>query len=112
MNQSNSKTQKTSKQKKPKKLKAKKEKDQEKSATFNIKQNIIVFLELNCIKKRKENVVYVNGGCVIAVMNIQKLNLTMEEILLDKFFLEKLIREGKSLAFYAIINKVETLNMP
>jgi len=36
----------------------------------------------------------------------------MEEILLDKFFLEKMIREGKSLAFYAIINKVETLNMP
>jgi hypothetical protein len=34
----------------------------------------------------------------------------MEETLLDKGILEKLIKEGKSLAFYTTINKVETLN--
>jgi hypothetical protein len=36
----------------------------------------------------------------------------MEEILLDKGFLEKLIKKGKSLAFYIAINKGETLNKP
>jgi hypothetical protein len=36
----------------------------------------------------------------------------MEETLLDKGILEKLTREGKSLAFYAAVNKVETLNKP
>jgi hypothetical protein len=36
----------------------------------------------------------------------------MEETLLDKRILEKLTIEGKSLAFYTTINKVETLNKP
>jgi hypothetical protein len=36
----------------------------------------------------------------------------MEETLLDKGVLEKLIKEGKSLAFYTTINKAETLNNP
>jgi hypothetical protein len=36
----------------------------------------------------------------------------MEETLPDKAILEKLIREGKSLAFYMVVNKVETLNKP
>jgi hypothetical protein len=36
----------------------------------------------------------------------------MEEILLDKEILEKLTKEGKSLAFYTTINKAKTLNKP
>jgi hypothetical protein len=36
----------------------------------------------------------------------------MEETLPDKGILEKLIREGKSLAFYIVVKKVETLNKP
>jgi hypothetical protein len=36
----------------------------------------------------------------------------MEETFLDKGILEKLTREGKSLAFYTSINKVETINKP
>jgi hypothetical protein len=36
----------------------------------------------------------------------------MEEILPDKGVLEKLTRKGKSLAFYKVINKAETLNKP
>jgi len=36
----------------------------------------------------------------------------MEEIILDKGILEKLKRERKSLAFYTIINKAETLKKP
>jgi hypothetical protein len=36
----------------------------------------------------------------------------MEETLPDKGILKKLTREGKSLAFYTIVNKVETLNKP
>jgi hypothetical protein len=36
----------------------------------------------------------------------------MEETFLDKRILEKLTREGKSLAFYIVGNKVETLNKP
>jgi hypothetical protein len=36
----------------------------------------------------------------------------MEETLLDKEILEKLTKEGKSLAFYIAVNKVETLNKP
>jgi hypothetical protein len=43
-------------------------------------------------------------------MSIYKYSLTMEEILLDKGILEKLTREGKSLALYTSVNKVETLN--
>jgi hypothetical protein len=34
----------------------------------------------------------------------------MEKTLLDKEILEKLTREGKSLAFYTVVNKAETLN--
>jgi hypothetical protein len=34
----------------------------------------------------------------------------MKETLFNKEILEKLTREGKNLAFYATINKVETLN--
>jgi hypothetical protein len=36
----------------------------------------------------------------------------MEEIFPDKGILEKLTREGKSLAFYTNVNKAETLNKP
>jgi hypothetical protein len=36
----------------------------------------------------------------------------MEEIFPEKRILEKLIREGKNLAFYITINKIETLNKP
>jgi hypothetical protein len=36
----------------------------------------------------------------------------MEEIVLDKGILEKITREGKNLAFYITVNKVETLNKP
>jgi len=36
----------------------------------------------------------------------------MEETLPDKGILKKLTREWKSLAFYTVINKVETLNKP
>jgi hypothetical protein len=36
----------------------------------------------------------------------------MQETLPDKTILEKLTREGKSLAFYTAINKVETQNKP
>ncbi len=50
---------------------------------------------------------YVNGGYVIVTVNIQKSSLTMEETLPDKKILEKLIREGKGLAFYTVINKVK-----
>jgi len=36
----------------------------------------------------------------------------MEETLPDKGILEKLTREGKSLAFYTTINEAKTLNKP
>jgi hypothetical protein len=36
----------------------------------------------------------------------------MEETLPDNEILKKLIREGKSLAFYTIVNKVVTLSKP
>jgi hypothetical protein len=36
----------------------------------------------------------------------------MEETLPDNLLKKKLTREGKSLAFYIAINKVETLNKP
>ncbi len=55
---------------------------------------------------------YVNVDHVIVTMNIQKFSPIMEETLLNKGFLEKLIRERKSLAFYTAVNKVETLNKP
>jgi hypothetical protein len=56
--------------------------------------------------------VYVNGGRVIATMSIYKSSLTMEETFPDKGILEKLTRDGKSLAFYIAVNKAETLNKP
>jgi hypothetical protein len=34
----------------------------------------------------------------------------MEETLLDKGISKKLTREGKSVAFHTVVNKVETLN--
>jgi len=36
----------------------------------------------------------------------------MEETLPNKRILEKLTREGKSLAFYIVVDKAETLNKP
>jgi hypothetical protein len=36
----------------------------------------------------------------------------MEETLPDKGILEKLTREWKSLTFYIVVNKAETLNKP
>jgi hypothetical protein len=36
----------------------------------------------------------------------------MKETFPDKGILEKLTKEEKSLAFYTVINKVETLNKP
>jgi hypothetical protein len=36
----------------------------------------------------------------------------MEKTLFNKKILEKLTREGKSLAFYTAVNKVKTLNKP
>jgi len=36
----------------------------------------------------------------------------MEETLPNKGILEKLTREGKSLAFYKVVNKAETPNKP
>jgi hypothetical protein len=36
----------------------------------------------------------------------------MEETLPNKGILEKLTREGKSLAFYIVVNKAKTLNKP
>jgi hypothetical protein len=36
----------------------------------------------------------------------------MEETLPNKGIIEKLTREGKSLAFYITVNKVATLNKP
>jgi hypothetical protein len=36
----------------------------------------------------------------------------MEETFSGKRILEKLTREGKSLTFYIVINKVKTLNKP
>ncbi len=64
------------------------------------------------LKRRKENVVYVNGGYVITAVSIQKSSLIMEETLPNKRILKKLTREGKNLAFYTTINKAETLNKP
>jgi hypothetical protein len=64
------------------------------------------------LKRRKENVVYVNDGRVIVAVSIQKSNLIMEETLRNKGILEKLTREGKSLAFYIVVNKAKTLNKP
>jgi hypothetical protein len=36
----------------------------------------------------------------------------MEETLPNKKILEELLREDKSLTFYTVVNKVETLNKP
>jgi hypothetical protein len=66
----------------------------------------------NKLKRRKENIVYVNGGHVITAVNIEKSSLTMEEIFPNKEILKKLIREGKSLVFYTNVNKAETVKKP
>jgi hypothetical protein len=47
------------------------------------------------LKRRKKNVVYVNGGHVIAAVNIQKYSMTMEKTFPNKGILEKLTKEGK-----------------
>jgi hypothetical protein len=59
------------------------------------------------LKTRKENIVYVNGDCVIIAMSIYKSSMTMEETFLNKGILEKLTREGTSLAFHIAINKLK-----
>jgi hypothetical protein len=59
------------------------------------------------LQRRKENVVYVNSGRVIAAVNILKSSLTMGETLPDKGILEKLTREEKSLTFYITTNKLK-----
>jgi hypothetical protein len=59
------------------------------------------------LQKRKENIVYVNDGRVIAAVSILKSSLTMEETLPNKGTIEKLTREGKSLAFYTAANKLK-----
>jgi hypothetical protein len=66
-------------------------------------------MKFSCIKlqRRKENVVYVNGGRVIATVSIYKSSLTMEEILFNKGILEKLTKKRKNLAFYAAANKLK-----
>jgi hypothetical protein len=61
---------------------------------------------INC-KEGKKNIVYINGGHVIAAVSIQKSNLTMEETLTNKRILKELTREGKSLAFYTPTNKLK-----
>jgi hypothetical protein len=52
------------------------------------------------LKRRKENVVYINGGRVIAAVSIYKSSLTMEETFPDKGILEKLTRKKKSLVLF------------
>jgi hypothetical protein len=42
---------------------------QNKFAAFNIKQQRVVFLKLSC-KEGKKNIVYVNGGRVMAAVSI------------------------------------------
>jgi hypothetical protein len=59
------------------------------------------------LQRKKENVVYVNNGCVMAAVSIYKSSLTMEEILPNKGILEKPTTKGKSLAFYTIVNKLK-----
>jgi hypothetical protein len=51
--------------------------------------------------------VYVNGGCVIVIVSIYKSSLIMEETFPGKGILEKLTKEGKSLAFYIAANKLK-----
>ncbi len=49
------------------------------------------------LERRKENVVYVNGGHVITAMNIQKSSLIMEETLPNKGILEKIYNRREEL---------------
>jgi len=59
------------------------------------------------LQRRKKNVMYINGGHVISVVNIYKSNLTMDETFFDKRILEKLTRERKNLTFYTTVNKLK-----
>jgi hypothetical protein len=59
------------------------------------------------LKRKKENVVYVNGGCAITIVSIKKSSLTMKKTFPDKGILEKLIREEKSLTFYIALIKLK-----
>ncbi len=49
---------------------------------------------------------YVDGGCVMAAVSIQKSQLIMEETLV-KGILEKLKGERKGWAFYIAVNKLK-----
>jgi len=62
------------------------------------------------LKRKKENVMYINGDRIIIVVSIYKFNLIMKETFFNKGILKKLTKEGKSLTFYIVIKKVETLN--
>ncbi len=62
-------------------------------------------IKLNRI--RKENVMYVNGGHVILVVNIWKSSLTMEETFLDKGILEKLTKKEKVWPFIQLPKKMK-----
>jgi len=53
---------------------------------------------------------YINGDRIIIVVSIYKFNLIMKETFFNKGILKKLTKEGKSLTFYIVIKKVETLN--
>jgi hypothetical protein len=65
-------------------------------------------MKFSCIKleKRKENVVCVIRGRVIAAVSICKSSLIMEETFPNEGILEKLRRKGKNLAFYITTNKL------
>jgi hypothetical protein len=64
------------------------------------------------LKRRKENIVFVNGGHAIVTVSIYKSNMITGETFPNKGILEKLIRERKNLVFYTTVNKVESLNKP
>jgi len=64
------------------------------------------------LKRRKENIVYVNGGHAIAIVSIKKSSLAMKKTFPDKGILKNLIRKGKNLTFYIAVNKAKTLNKP
>jgi hypothetical protein len=51
---------------------------------------------------------YVNGGCVITIVNIYKSNLIMEETFHDKGVIEILTREGnKACPFIQLSTKLK-----
>ncbi len=75
---------------------------------YNAQEEVeMKFLCIIKLKRRKKNIVYVNNGHAIAAVNIQKSSLTKEETRPDKGILKKLIKEGKSLASYIVVNKLK-----